>query len=107
MGVLQDALEELSAALGEGIVALSARRPLVRRRVTVTDPPRYNGDRVRSIRRKVGATQVIFAEMLGVSPSTLRAWEQGLKAPSALARRMLQMVEDEPDLTRQWVSIDS
>ncbi|NCO39838.1 MAG: hypothetical protein AUJ96_05825 [Armatimonadetes bacterium CG2_30_66_41] len=102
-----DAFNELAEALAEGVEALRGGAPLVRRRVEVADPKRYGRSEIRSVRRRLGATQAVFAEVLGVSPRTVQAWEQGQKKPSSLACRMLQVVEERPEVAGQWVSVET
>lgn len=41
------------------------------------------------IRRHLGLTQQKFAELLGISPATLRNWEQGRRKPEGAARVLL------------------
>ncbi len=60
------------------------RKPARRHRVYVTardvvvDPPKgYGAPKVRSIRKRLGLSQTVFATTLNVSPATVRAWEQG------------------------------
>jgi putative transcriptional regulator len=44
---------------------------------------------VSAIRRHLGLTQQKFAELLGISPATLRNWEQGRRKPEGAARVLL------------------
>jgi putative transcriptional regulator len=48
----------------------------------------HNPD-VSAIRRHLGLTQQKFAELLGISPATLRNWEQGRRRPEGAARVLL------------------
>ncbi len=73
----------LVAAVEEGIEALRSGRRLRSHAVSIQPPPKYNAGRIVAIRKeKVGASQVRFARFLGVSPSTVRAWEQRQRVPS-------------------------
>jgi len=49
------------------------------------------------IRHRIGATQAVFAEMLGVPLATYRNWEQGRKPPDPAARSLLTIFEREPE----------
>lgn len=51
---------------------------------------------VRSIREATGRTQEAFAQMIGVSLSTLRSWEQGKRSPTGPARALLKMFKSNP-----------
>lgn len=96
---------ELLAAVSEGIKALRQGAPLRTHRIQVADPPAYSARRITSIRRrKLRVSQSVFAGYLGVSPSTVRAWEQNQRTPSMLARRLLQLADERPQLLRELAS---
>jgi putative transcriptional regulator len=50
----------------------------------------------RQIRRKFQLTQSDFARLIGISVSTLRNWEQGLRVPEGPAQVLLRVVEAHP-----------
>jgi len=50
---------------------------------------RTDNPNVSAIRRHLGLTQQKFAELLGISPATLRNWEQGRRKPEGAARVLL------------------
>ena len=54
----------------------------------------------RAIREKVGATQLAFSRMIGVSLGTLRNWEQGRRMPHGPARVLLLVAAKHPALVR-------
>ena len=56
---------------------------------------------VRSIRHKLRQSQSEFAFMIGVSPSTLRNWEQGLREPEGPARALLTVAQKNPTAVYQ------
>ena len=45
------------------------------------------------IRAKVNVSQNLFARLLNTSKSTVQKWETGAKSPSALATKLLRIVE--------------
>lgn len=51
---------------------------------------------VTAIRRHLGLTQQQFAELLGISPATLRNWEQGRRRPEGAARVLLCVAAKHP-----------
>ena len=51
---------------------------------------------VKSIRQKLHQSQSEFAFMIGVSPSTLRNWEQGLREPEGPAKVLLTVAQKNP-----------
>lgn len=52
--------------------------------------------RVTAIRAALGLSQAVFAQLMGVSVFALRSWEQGLRDPSFMARRLLDEMEAHP-----------
>lgn len=61
--------------------------------VSVTPFPKYKKEDVKSIRKKLGLTQHVFASVMGVSSKTVEAWESGQNAPSGSSSRMLQLLD--------------
>jgi len=54
----------------------------------------------RKVRHVLGASQAVFADLLGVSVATIRSWEQGLRKPSRMARRFLSEIASDPEYWR-------
>ena len=53
------------------------------------------------MRKAIAASQVVFAKLLGVSPNTIRSWEQGVNDPSHMARRFLDEIRFNPEYWKQ------
>ena len=68
----------------------------VRQVRVIPKPSLYPPARVRAVRELIGASQEVFAQLLAVSPMTIRSWEQGLRHPSPIARRFLDEIEMAP-----------
>jgi len=51
---------------------------------------------IKNIRKKLHQSQSEFAFMIGVSPSTLRNWEQGAREPEGAARALLTVAQKNP-----------
>lgn len=49
------------------------------------------------LREKLGLSQDRFAALFGLSPRTLRNWEQGVRHPEGPARVLLQVIDREPE----------
>lgn len=64
-------------------------------------PPVLSAAEVKRVRDLLGTSQVVFARFLGVSPQTVRAWEQGVNTPSALACRFLDEIRQNPNYWRE------
>lgn len=67
-----------------------------RRKPHLEQPPFYPPYLVRELRQRLSVSQTIFAQMLGVSASTVRAWEQGKREPEGPAARLLQLADRHP-----------
>ena len=58
---------------------------------------RIQSPNVSAIRRHLGLTQQKFAELLGISPATLRNWEQGRRKPEGPAKALLRVASRNPN----------
>lgn len=104
-GTAQTRGQEIVEGLRELADILKAGEPLESRFTVrtfkIAPPPEYRGEGVRRVRALLGMSQAAFAAFLGVDPSTVRSWEQGLRQPSPLARRMLSEIEADPTHWRE------
>ena len=80
--LIQSAKEELAIANGEAAPA----------RVFKVEAPN-----VAAIRRRLGLSQNRFAKKFGLSPATVRDWEQGRRQPDAPARNLLRVIDYAPE----------
>jgi DNA-binding transcriptional regulator YiaG len=88
-----DGLRELADTLRAG-VPLESRFTV--RVYKISPPPRYVGADVRRVRELLLMSQAAFAAFIGVDSSTVRSWEQELRAPSPMACRLLSEIEADP-----------
>jgi putative transcriptional regulator len=56
----------------------------------------FKPEDIKTIRRRLGKSQVEFALLIGVSPATLRNWEQGRRTPDGPARALLKVAAANP-----------
>lgn len=60
------------------------------------EPPReMTKTEIKRVRISQKVSQPVFAEYLGVSPSTVKKWESGEKRPSRMALRFLHTVSEQ------------
>jgi putative transcriptional regulator len=52
---------------------------------------------VKAIRKRLGLTQVAFAQRYGFELSSIRNWEQGRRQPEGPARILLVVIDKEPE----------
>ena len=100
---------EGAAAAGDQVLALwlSARRRAGRavpspvfnaRYATDALPAANDAERIKRIRHRLNVSQREFADMLNVSLSTVRSWEQGQRTPDGASLRLLDIAERQPDV---------
>jgi putative transcriptional regulator len=61
--------------------------------LVLPEVPHYTAEDIRRIRKTNGASQGVFAAYLNVSKATVTAWEQGVKEPSAMGLKLLNIVD--------------
>jgi putative transcriptional regulator len=59
---------------------------------------------VKTIRRKIGLTQVEFSAQFGFNPARVRDWEQGRSHPDSAVRAYLLVIDRRPDAVREALS---
>ena len=97
--------DALIGALDEAVAFERGELPATRvdrvditaRNARATPAPAYTAGQIREIRRRLSLSQPVFAEMLNVSASTVRAWEQGTREPDGPTRRLLQVADLHPE----------
>lgn len=62
----------------------------------VHEPKGFTAEEIKSLRISLQISQPIFAQILGVSVNALRNWEQDRNSPSMMARRFLEVIENDP-----------
>lgn len=92
--------QELIAGLKEAVEHARGAKKLRWSLLEVPQPakPWPKGQIVRLRKRRFGLSQPVFASLLSVTASTVRAWEQGLKSPSGAARRLLELADIAPEV---------
>ena len=65
---------------------------------------RFEDPDVRKLRERYGLSQSKFAALMGISPATLRNWEQGRRKPEGSARVLLRVVARHPEAVLAAVS---
>ncbi len=91
---------KLTPALKEVFDAVMAGEPfkgMTVREVEVVDPPAYTGRDFRETRIRMGVSVIVFARLMGISAKLVECWEQGQKKPTALACRLLERINADPE----------
>jgi DNA-binding transcriptional regulator YiaG len=57
----------------------------------------YRAGAIRALRGRLGVSQAIFAQLLGVSQVLVRSWERGVRTPTPIACRLLDIIGGNPE----------
>ena len=90
--------QELIEGLKEAIEHGRGGKKLRSATLDIPEPAKsWSKEQIARLRKRgFGVSQPIFASLLSVTASTVRAWEQGQKVPSGAARRLLEVAEIDP-----------
>ncbi|MCT7696400.1 helix-turn-helix domain-containing protein [Lactobacillus crispatus] len=58
----------------------------------------FNAKTIKSLRRKIGTTQAGLANLVGVSPRTVEAWESNRSEPNKSAQKLLTLLMQDKSL---------
>jgi putative transcriptional regulator len=94
--------ESIMQGLTEAVDYQQGKIPARKVKLTIKPVSTFNNSDIKRIRQKTGLSQVMFAGSLGVSPKTVEAWENGRNKPEGSARRLLEVVRDDPGFLRQF-----
>ncbi len=91
---------ELIIGLKEAVEDARGTKKLRRSTLEIPQPARsWRKEQIARLRkRRFGVSQPVFASLLSVTASTVRAWEQGQKSPSGAARRLLELADIAPEV---------
>ena len=59
-------------------------------------PQEYGAGSVRITRARIGVSQALFSQLLGVGVDLVQSWEQGARTPSKMACRLLDEMNLDP-----------
>ena len=94
-----DALNDFSDALERGdLKRLTCRKVRIKLK-----PQQYDPAKVKETRELLNLSQVLFANFLGASPKTIRAWEQGTLPPNKMACRFMDEIRCNPEFWQKRV----
>jgi len=92
--------QSIIEGLSDVIQYEKGRKKLRSTALEALDPaPTWSSKDIVDMRHKVfNVSQPVFANILSVQASTIKAWEQGRKKPSGAASRLLQIIRSYPDI---------
>lgn len=90
--------QSLLGAVDEAVEHYHGRKRELRTTRLPAPPRPMSAAEVRRLRRRVRASQAVFARFLNVSPSTVQAWEAGNRSPDAGNLKLLRVGEQYPEI---------
>ena len=99
--------ESIIRGLQEAIEDAEGKRELRTHTYTIAPVREYDAHEVKAIRNGLGMSQSFFAIFMGVSKKTVEAWESGRNMPDGPARRILSMVQADPELPTRYNIIEA
>lgn len=97
MSVYEGIVQGLEEAIAYSEGKIKAREKII----SITPVPTFDAKEIKGIRKDLGMTQALFAGFMGVSPKTVEAWEAGRNMPDGPARRILAMLQCDPELPQK------
>lgn len=102
---LNDLEKDLLASMTEARDALlegeKLQKKFTMRRVELQlNPHKLDAEAVKALREQYHASQKVFAQLIGVSVSALRNWEQGTQEPPPWASRLFEVMKNHP---KPWI----
>jgi putative transcriptional regulator len=91
--------DSLMKGLQEGILWAQGKLELRTTLLKVPEPaPLLTAQDIGKLRRKLKMSQSVFAKVMNVSPKTVQSWEQGERKPSQASSRLLQIMNENPQV---------
>lgn len=105
---MENIYESIIKGLTEAVNdAENNEKTLKRRVVTIIPVKKYKAEEILKIRKSTGMSQRLFAGYLGVSVKTVEAWESGTNHPSGTASRILNMIEMNGNVIKEFPFVQS
>ncbi len=95
----KNTFNSIKKSMNEGLNIAKGESPKQTRvsEYVIREPKSFTAKDIRKIREMLGLSQPVFASLLAVTVNALRNWEQGRNAPSSMARRFLELIEEDPE----------
>ncbi len=97
--------ESILAGLNEAVEHAEGKRTLRQTTLTVQPLKTYEPQEIKAIRHSIGASQSLFAGIMGVSIKTVEAWEAGRNQPEGPSRRLLAMLQSDPKTVEKYAIV--
>lgn len=93
---------ELRTSLGQAIDYAKGDSTKARKKtIAIKELATFSAQEIKDLRLQMNLTQKSFAALMGVSTKTIEAWERGTNHPSGTARRLLEILKNEPHVAEE------
>lgn len=94
----EELFNEFRESITEALDHAKGKITLKTRNVKIPGPPeRFSAREIVRLRRHLGISQAVFAQILGVTRDTEISWEQGRRTPSGPVLRLLEIASKHPE----------
>lgn len=94
--------EELQTSLGQAIDYAEGKPSKARTKtVAIKELATFSAQDIKELRLQMNLTQKSFAALIGVSVKTIESWEYGTNQPSGAARRLLEILSNQPHVAEE------
>lgn len=91
-------MNQLTTSLDELEQHIKGDKRLKTKKIRTKSLPSYSEHDIKAIRIKAQLSQKMLSDVIGVSSKTVEAWEQGKNAPNGSSARLLQILNNNPDI---------
>ncbi len=95
---LQNIIDYQNGDVSKCVVRSGARQ--TKKAVPVKE---YSKEEIKALRNGNHLSQRFFAEIMGVTPQTVEAWEAGKSKPSGTASRLFQLIEHDKNVLEEMI----
>jgi putative transcriptional regulator len=96
--LIESLKQHVDIAEGRAEPAAIRQYPITAREVAVVEPPVPSAEEIRELRESLKLSQAVFSRALNVSLATGQAWEQRRRVPDGAALRLIQVVQEHPEV---------
>jgi len=94
--------ESIMSGLQESIDYEDGKLNARTKKISIEPLPEMTADEIKGVRKQSGLTQAVFAAVIGVSVKTVEAWEAGTNHPSGSAKRILSIIQTDPEFIEKY-----
>jgi putative transcriptional regulator len=79
----------------------ASRKQLRVHEIQIEPVPDIDAISVKGLRKDMNLTQMMFAQLLGVSKKTVETWEEGRSLPNGPTRRLIEILWNDQELPKR------